>query len=240
MKANTVASIEPPTSIQPNIAGRSSIRCAWIIVLPHIAFVGKLAADDVDKPEKADALTDSGQTEVIVRQRGDATQPFDRRVARTHRLLLEAFIALLQERSYRSVKIADIVMRADVGRSTFYEHFRDKDEILLASMEWMFVVLADAVKPDVCREPLVQLATHFWSNRSLARTVLVHPVQPKLERALSAVIEHRLSKCNAASGRLRAVGIATGQLSILGAWTRGELPASAGEVADALISVSRA
>ena len=184
-------------------------------------------------------MTSSGQTEVIVRQRGDASRPFDRRVARTHRMLVEAFIGLLQERSYRHVRIADIVTRADVGRSTFYEHFRDKDEILLASMEWMFAILANAVKPDACRESLVELARHFWSNRSLARTVLVHPVQSKLERALTKAVEDRLAIGNVENRRLRSVGIAAGQLSILGAWTRGELPASPGEVADALVGVAR-
>ena len=155
-------------------------------------------------------------------------------------MLVEAFIALLLERSYRTVRIADIVTRADVGRSTFYEHFRDKDEILLASMGWMFALLADAVKPEACRESLIRLATHFWSNRSLARTVLVHPVQPKLERALTGAIEDRLLTSSPAKRRLRAVGIAAGQLSILGAWTRGELSASAGEVADALLRIARA
>jgi AcrR family transcriptional regulator len=207
---------------------------------PHIAFAGKLAADGVNGREKAGALTSSGQTEVIVRQRGDASRPFDRRVARTQRMLIEAFVALLMERSYRNVRIADIVTRADVGRSTFYEHFRDKDEILLASMGWMFAILAGAVKPDACRESLARLATHFWDNRSLARTVLVHPVQPKLERALARAVEERLPIGKVSNRKLRAVAIAAGQLSILGAWTRGELPASAGEVADALVGIARA
>jgi AcrR family transcriptional regulator len=184
-------------------------------------------------------LTDSGQTEVIVRQRSGASRPFDRRVARTHRALVDAFISLMQKGSYRSVKIAEIVARADVGRSTFYEHFHDKDEILLASMGWMFAILADSVRPDTPRDPLVRLADHFWSNRSLARTVLVHPVQPKLARALTKALEERLGP-SSADRTLRAVGIAAGQLSILGAWTRGELTASASEVAEALVVIARA
>jgi AcrR family transcriptional regulator len=209
------------------------------VYCPHIAFAGKLAANGSGEREKAGVLTNSGQSEVIVRQRGDAPRPFDRRVARTQRMLVEAFIALLLERGYRNVRIGDIVTRADVGRSTFYEHFHDKDDILLASMGWMFALLADAVKPDVSRDSLMELATHFWSNRSLARTVLVHPIQPKLERALTTAIEDRLPGA-LANRRLRAVGIAAAELSILGAWTRGELPASAGEVADALLAVARA
>jgi AcrR family transcriptional regulator len=176
---------------------------------------------------------------VIVGRRGNRSQSPDRRVARTHRALLQAFVDLMQERSYRSVTIADIVGRADVGRSTFYDHFRDKDEILLNSMEWMFAILADAVRPDAPRQPLDQLAAHFWSNRSLARTVLTPPVQPKLLRALTKIIEERLATGKPANQRLRAVGIAAAQLGILEAWTRGELSASPAEVTDALLEIAR-
>jgi hypothetical protein len=57
---------------------------------------------------------------------------------------------------------------------------------------------------------------------------------------LAKAVEERLGIGNQASRRLRAVGIAAGQLSILGAWTRGELPSSAGEAADALVGIARA
>jgi AcrR family transcriptional regulator len=55
----------------------------------------------------------------------------DRRVQRTRRLLKEALIALTLERGYEAVTIADIAERADVGRSTFYVHFPDKETLLL-------------------------------------------------------------------------------------------------------------
>jgi len=177
---------------------------------------------------------------VIVGRRGNGSQSPDRRAVRTHRALLQAFIDLMLECSYRSVTIADIVGRADVGRSTFYEHFRDKDSILLTSMGWMFTILADAVGEDTPRAPLDQLVAHFWANRSLARTVLTPPVQPKLARALTKVLEERIAAGNPASRKLRAVGIAAAQLGILEAWTRGELSASPAEVTDALLEIARA
>jgi AcrR family transcriptional regulator len=54
----------------------------------------------------------------------------DRRVQRTHRLLHDAFISLILERGYDAVSIRDVVQRAGVGRSTFYIHFGDLDELL--------------------------------------------------------------------------------------------------------------
>ncbi|MFI6171000.1 TetR/AcrR family transcriptional regulator [Nocardia sp. NPDC051052] len=57
----------------------------------------------------------------------------DRRVRRTKSLLHRALIELMLERGYDRISVRDILHRADVGRSTFYAHFRDKDDLLLLS-----------------------------------------------------------------------------------------------------------
>lgn len=54
----------------------------------------------------------------------------DRRVQRTHQLLRQAFISLILERGYHAVTIRDVVKRAGVGRSTFYIHFGDLEELM--------------------------------------------------------------------------------------------------------------
>jgi AcrR family transcriptional regulator len=59
----------------------------------------------------------------------------DRRVRRTKRDLHNALIELMTERGYDKLSIKDILDRADVSRSTFYAHFRDKDALLLSSFE---------------------------------------------------------------------------------------------------------
>jgi AcrR family transcriptional regulator len=56
----------------------------------------------------------------------------DRRVQRTHRLLREALISLIKERGWDEVTVQDVCERADVGRSTFYIHFADKEELLIS------------------------------------------------------------------------------------------------------------
>lgn len=51
----------------------------------------------------------------------------DPRVQRTRQLLLDAFMALLQEkRTIHSISIQEIAMRATVNRATFYAHYEDK------------------------------------------------------------------------------------------------------------------
>ncbi len=62
----------------------------------------------------------------------------DRRVQKTQTLLREALASLIREKNYDSIVVKEILDRANVGRSTFYTHFRDKDELLVSSINDMF------------------------------------------------------------------------------------------------------
>jgi AcrR family transcriptional regulator len=59
----------------------------------------------------------------------------DRRVRRTRQLLRDALLELALERGYGRVRLQDILDKADVGRSTFYAHYRDKDDLLVSEFE---------------------------------------------------------------------------------------------------------
>lgn len=54
----------------------------------------------------------------------------DRRVQKTRKLLQDALIELVAEKGYDAVTVQEILDQANVGRSTFYAHFRDKDQLL--------------------------------------------------------------------------------------------------------------
>jgi AcrR family transcriptional regulator len=59
----------------------------------------------------------------------------DRRIQRTRHSLQEALISLILEKGYASVTVQDILDRANMGRSTFYAHFRDKEDLLLSGFD---------------------------------------------------------------------------------------------------------
>jgi len=59
----------------------------------------------------------------------------DRRARRTRQLLQRALIELIGERRYDAITIQDIADRADVGRTTFYLHFGNKDELFVSCHE---------------------------------------------------------------------------------------------------------
>jgi AcrR family transcriptional regulator len=65
-------------------------------------------------------------------------KPLDRRKVRTRRMLRDALMQLIVEKGYDKLTIQDITDRADLRRATFYLHFRDKDELLLASLQETF------------------------------------------------------------------------------------------------------
>lgn len=58
----------------------------------------------------------------------------DRRIQKTLHLLREALVSLIAEKPYDSIVVKEILDRANVGRSTFYTHFRDKDDLLVTAI----------------------------------------------------------------------------------------------------------
>lgn len=61
----------------------------------------------------------------------------DRRIQKTTNLLREALVSLIAEKPYDSIVVKEILDRANVGRSTFYTHFRDKDDLLISGIHDM-------------------------------------------------------------------------------------------------------
>jgi AcrR family transcriptional regulator len=51
-------------------------------------------------------------------------------VRRTRKALLDALLALMIDKGYEAISVQDIIDRADVGRSTFYTHYTDKDDLM--------------------------------------------------------------------------------------------------------------
>lgn len=53
----------------------------------------------------------------------------DLRVKRTHKMIIEAFIRLVEEKGYDNVTVQDIADEAMINRATFYAHFKDKQDL---------------------------------------------------------------------------------------------------------------
>jgi AcrR family transcriptional regulator len=71
----------------------------------------------------------------------------DRRIQRTRTLLRDALMALIVEHGYENITLQEIVDKADVARATFYLHYKDKEELLLKSMEEIHDELVASIGP---------------------------------------------------------------------------------------------
>lgn len=162
----------------------------------------------------------------------------DRRVQRTRAALVGAFIELVLDRRYDQITVADIVDRAGVGRSTFYEHYENKDELLKAGLMGPFSVLADAVAGDCDPARLRQTVEHFWENRRVGNVLFGGPTRHLVTRTLAAAMEARLSTPSRRLARrsdlplgLACAYLAAAQIGLLSEWLSGHSPCPAAVIA---------
>jgi AcrR family transcriptional regulator len=147
------------------------------------------------------ARTEQGRQ--IVRKSGDsANGAQDRRVRRTRTLLHDAFISLVIEKGYEKTTIQDILDRADVGRSTFYVHYRDKEALLTANFDAMQQQLEceldqiAATGPIDVALPAALLFEHAYRNQRMYRAMCGRQggalVQRHLRRLIGDLLRKRL------------------------------------------------
>ncbi len=121
----------------------------------------------------------------------------DRRIQKTEALLRGALGALIRERPYEEIVVKEILNRANVGRSTFYTHFADKDELLLSCIHDMLRSAQPGgwggatAKPE---EDIVwfslPILEHIESHRRTGQAT----VEPQGRRAVHEHLQHAITE----------------------------------------------
>ena len=172
----------------------------------------------------------------------------DRRVERTRVAILGAFRDLVLTRGYDPISVRDIVDAAGVGRSTFYEHFDDKDDLFQQSLRPLLSVLADVAGTGRAQPGPAMVIAHFGHNRRLARAMMNGSPRRLMARFLAELIEEKLTTA-ARGARARqplvpmplvAAHLAEAQLGLIGAWLSGKSACTPETVAHALEVSTRA
>ncbi len=100
----------------------------------------------------------------------------DRRERRTRQALHRALVSLMMEKPYDAITVQDIIDRADVGRSTFYTHYMDKEDLFRRQFQYVLEQLGRQVAEggDAPDEPLPVLALfrHVAEHYELYRAVV--------------------------------------------------------------------
>jgi AcrR family transcriptional regulator len=135
----------------------------------------------------------------------------DRRVRRTRRNLTDALIALILERGYQATTVQDILDRADIGRSTFYAHFRDKEALLLSCFDDLredlrrdLDAMTPGVEPRDSAQPSIVVFAHAYRHRRIYRALCGRRggtiVHGHLHALVAAALRAHLAPHLAASG----------------------------------------
>ncbi|MET0306768.1 MAG: TetR/AcrR family transcriptional regulator [Solirubrobacterales bacterium] len=97
-------------------------------------------------------------------------------------LILEAMVRVVGRQGYKATSVADVIVEADVSRTTFYKHFEDKHECFLAAYDMVTERVLDEVVANCngqqtwlerVRIGLTTIVEMFALDPQLARTAIV-------------------------------------------------------------------
>lgn len=88
----------------------------------------------------------------------------DRRSQRTRQLLNGALVDLMLVKRYDAITVQDIIERANVGRSTFYAHCRDKDDLLVSGFNQVIDTLSEHIRRPTGEGGAPASLTHFFEH----------------------------------------------------------------------------
>jgi AcrR family transcriptional regulator len=127
----------------------------------------------------------------------------DRRSQRTRQSLSDAFIQLIREKDYGSVTVSDIIERANVGRSTFYAHYPDKDSLFISQMDHVIEMLSRGIpsQEQMPYFPSLGLFRHVDEQFELYKSLVWTSGIDLLTRHLQKVLSQRVQEGLAKSGR---------------------------------------
>ncbi|HWD28290.1 MAG TPA: helix-turn-helix domain-containing protein [Rhizomicrobium sp.] len=146
------------------------------------------------------------------------TRP-DRRPARTRAALMDAFVAALLEDGYDAVSVEAIAARANVGRSTFYTHFKGKDDITRQALARPSAVLAALAAGTLSKEALERQLAHFHEQRRRNRMFFEPPLRAIWVGCLAQLIEPLLRRKDLLlPAPLAARQVAEGQIALIANW----------------------
>ena len=116
----------------------------------------------------------------------------DRRIKRSRKLMQDALLIILDKKEYRQISISEITYQADVARTTFYSHFKTKDELLMSYIDDIFETFFDKLSEQFTPDDQVD------SSHEIPQILCVEWKKNKaaLDLIRSANIDFMIYKCH--------------------------------------------
>ena len=187
----------------------------------------------------------------------EKTVRLDPRVIRTRRLLRDALMALITEKGYNAITVQDITERATLNRTTFYLHYRDKDDLLFQGMAEVLDELTNRHPLPVTEnkrlsveetwESILSDFEHIEQHAAFYRVMLGKQGVPEFNQRLreyvfavtSRRLEHALGELPAGPVPTNLVlgYIASAYVGVIQWWLENDMPYTPAEIADHLVTL---
>ncbi len=177
----------------------------------------------------------------------------------TRARLAQAAFALFDERGYEQTTIEDVAERAGVGRTTFFRHYRSKEEVIFPDHDRLLTAIGERLASSSHATALVAVSDavrivllHYLDEGELARRryALTSKVPALREREIVSVARYQrlfrefISDWLAETGtaaplraELMAANVVAAHNHVLRRWLRGESADPVAEVDEALREV---
>lgn len=180
----------------------------------------------------------------VSRNVSDLAKTEDRRVRRSRDRLGDALVGLLVEKAFDEITVQEVLDRAGVSRSTFYTHYRDKNDLFLSDADEFFDSMATALSRFGDKServaPVQELFAHVAEVRpfydALVESGRLHDVMELGQQHFARGIEQRLAEIPRA-GRIPlprrsaiAHGLSGNLFSLLAWWIQRGMTLSAEEM----------
>ena len=170
----------------------------------------------------------------------------DRRIDKTQRALRMAMSELVEEKDYTAITVRDLVERANVARSSFYAHFRDKDDLVLSGFQEIGINAAEDVFANTDKGGgypnfaiVLFRGAEQWKSMAKAFLSLEAPTVASHHLRNMVIIQARewlRSHCSEGMSKLEQEAIvhylASGLLSMMIWWVQNDFPCSADEMSE--------
>ena len=173
--------------------------------------------------------------------------------------LAQAAFALFDERSYEQTTVDDITERAGLGRTTFFRHYRSKEDVIFPDHERLLEQMGERLRTSSHSTALVAVADavrlvllHYIDEGDLARRryTLTSTVPALRDREIATVARYQRLIREFIAGwmadtaepaplraELMAAAVVAAHNHVLRRWLRGESPDPVRELDDALALV---
>ncbi|WP_338554420.1 TetR/AcrR family transcriptional regulator [Paenibacillus sp. KS-LC4] len=164
-------------------------------------------------------------------------EKLDLRIRRTHKLLYNALLSLMEKQSFEAITVQQICDLAMVHRTTFYTHFNDKYDLLtrtlrqIAEEEFM---LDKHTPPEIFQE-LFEIATKHKSifsqllseERNSLRNIIRREMGSGIKKHLNTTFQLNSSSIDAEIVTEAHIGAILG---VLNWWIENKMPIDQGEI----------